>query len=465
MSLRYVLLLLTASCLTACATTEKYKTTECQGRTDSEACFEIADSKFSATKSYSVFEKSQFKGFIVAVDKSKYAKFIFPSNDEDVQRKLVLASETYFDFSSISALSSKRLQQRIDKTLHHQDENLFITGISAHGISSNLKIQIKDDCGNSRLTDSATYIQCSAQALDSLQNEISEMLRSQVDQPYTHILLHSTGWNNTASTSQQHYTELQITLENEAGKNFMPLFIGITWPSKWWAPVISVFNKKHDADELGLIWLNYLMNKTIPSAIKDANLSQPPKFVALGHSLGARAMATAAISQPYVNGATALTHPHLDSLILLQPAFSGSRFYIDPSKKSLGHFKYYDGIENSAPATTVTSSKFDKALPRAFWVDNFAGHIGGRNAHTRTCKKVKKERERVSTSSNRSWDSRYICQQQDDGTQNQWGELSRQDNRILLLRLDAKEKETAIVKNHSDVKNAKIAKVIWELIR
>ncbi len=458
MGLRYVLLLLTASCLSACVTTGK-------DRTDSEACFEIAGSKFSAAKSYSVFEKSQFKGFIVAVDKSKYAKFVFPSNDEGTQGKLVVADETYFDFSSTSDLSSKRLQQRIDKTLHHQDENLFITGISAHGIPSNLKIQIKDGCGNSRLTDSATYIQCSAQALDSLQNEISEILRSQIDEPYTHILLYSTGWNNTPSASQEHYTELQMTLEDEAGKNFRPLFIGITWPSKWKVPFFSLFNKKHDADELGLIWLNYLMNKTVPNAIKEANLSQPPKFVALGHSLGARAMATAAISQPYVNGASALTHPHLDSLILLQPAFSGSRFYIDPDKKSLGHFKYYEGIENYAPATIVTSSKFDKALPRAFWADNFAGHIGGRKAHTRTCKKVKKERGHVSSSSNSYWDSRYICQQQDDGTQSQWGELSRQDNRILLLRLDANKKKIAIVKNHSDVKNAKIAKVIWELIK
>ena len=454
--------------LSACAST-KVASSSPSGNDIASAA--ISNSNFSSQVTKTEVKNKNFNGFVVAMDKIKFAKFKLSSDkdDEQLNHQIVANGTTYFDFSSASSASSNRFKTRVKKTLFNQSENLFVTGIFANNTGTNYSVEMNSSCDES-LDAASAYISCSSKFLDELEGLITDALQGNRAAPYTHVILHSTGWNNIPENSIAHYQELQSNLKTASNDTIKPLFVGLTWPSEWEVPFISLFNKKNDSDEMGLIWLNYLMNKTLPNAIDQANLANPPKYVALGHSLGARAMATAAFSKSYLAGAS---ETNLDSLILLQPAFSGSRFYIDPDKKSLGHFKYYDGIEEFVPSITVTSSKYDKAVRLARWADNFTGHIGGGKAHTRTCKKVLAEKYDPSISNQKYWDSRYICQQQGDGTENQWGELSRQDDRILLLRLDTgekckgddEEKHAAIVCGHSDVKGSKMAKVVWGLIK
>lgn len=468
MKLSSIILFFGVMALSACAS---MKAIPSATKGDVIARAAITNSNFSSQATKTEILKKKFKGFIVAIDKVAFAKFKLDSDDykNNLAHQVQANDKTYFDFSKVTSASSERFQKRVRKTLFKQNENLFVTGVFANGTSQNISIEMTESCFED-LNLPSSYITCSANFLDELEGLVSNELRESYADPYTHVILHSTGWNNNPQNSIEHYQELQTSMAGLPSENIKPLFVGLTWPSEWEVPFISLFNKKNDSDEMGLIWLNYLMNKTLPNAIDQASLANPPKYVALGHSLGARAMATAAFSKSYLVGAS---ETNLDSLILLQPAFSGSRFYIDPDKKSLGHFKYYDGIERFVPSITVTSSKYDKAVRLARWVDNFTGHIGGGKAHTRTCKKVLTEKNAPSISNQKYWDSRYICQQQGDGTKDQWGELSRQDDRILLLRLDAgekckgedEEKHAAIVCGHSDVKGSKIAKVISRLIK
>lgn len=464
MKLSSIIFFLGAITLSACASTNIISSNDI-------AREKISNSNFSSQVTKTEVKNKNFNGFIVAMDKVDFAKFKLSSNKDDKQlnHQIIANEKNYFDFSTASEASSTRFKNRVRETLFDQKENLFVTGVFANNINQNFSLEMNSSCSES-LDKASAYISCSSKFLDNLEGQVTAALLENSSTPYTHVILHSTGWNNSPEDSIAHYQEFQNSLKASSSKTIKPLFVGLTWPSEWDVPFISLFNKKNDADEMGLIWLNYLMNKTLPDAINQANLSNPPKYVALGHSLGARAMATAAFSKPYLVGAS---EAKLDSLILLQPAFSGSRFYKDPDKRKLGHFKYYDGIEKFAPSIVVTSSKFDKAVRLARWADDFTGHIGGGKAHTRTCKKVLAEKKNTESRTVEYWDNRYICQQQGDGTESQWGELSRMDSRILLLRLDTgkkcpkgeKQEGDTIICDHSDVKNEKVAEVIWELIK
>lgn len=456
-------------CLPACTTMSSSSLISvCEARNDTQACNDLSVSNYSASNSHSAFSGSEFNGFIVAIDKSKHAKLKFTEDETGRINKDIISAndQIFFDFSSVSDAPSERFQSRVEKTLHEQSENLFVSGVSVYGEITTQIFEMSGDCGKNMLDTPTTYIRCSSEALDMLQNRITETLRNPEENPYSHVLLHSTGWNNLPDRSRKHYVKLQDEFSiirmnglTDSEKSFNPLFVGLTWPSKWDVPFISLFNKKNDADELGLIWLNYLMNKTIPNAIIAADLDDSPKFIAAGHSLGARAMATAAFSKPYLVESSTKNQPSLDSLILLQPAFSASRFYIDPYKHNLGHFRYYDGIENNSPVTIVTSSKYDKAVKLARWVDDFKGHMGGGKPHKDICKRVENE---ISEGADipKYWDNRFICRQQGDGSEDEWGELARKDGRVLFLRMDAGDKDKAFINKHTDVKNLHIAKLI-----
>jgi hypothetical protein len=170
------------------------------------------------------------------------------------------------------------------------------------------------------------------EALAEFGQEVDQrILREPAERQPTHLIVMSTGWNTLQVESIDNYqhwlSHLMQAARNDASRPFRPLVIGLTWPSEWplvstWlGPVVSVFNKENDADELGYVTANVLFHKIL-SQLK-AKHGLP--VVVIGHSFGGRAMVTAANSRALLFR-DASASPTTDLLLGLQPAFSIQRF-------------------------------------------------------------------------------------------------------------------------------------------
>ena len=92
-------------------------------------------------------------------------------------------------------------------------------------------------------------------------DNISDYIASEV-QDYSHIIFMSTGWNNDQYESLEFYSEWNeklINLGNKKGDKIRPFIIGISWASSWPTPLMDVFNKANDADELAITHINYFL--------------------------------------------------------------------------------------------------------------------------------------------------------------------------------------------------------------
>jgi len=201
--------------------------------------------------------------------------------------------------------------------------------------------------------------------------------------PYSHLLIMSMGWNNDQAESMRRYRIIAKNINDAAPETtFNPLIIGITWPSVWSsvtslipiktvAHVASYGNKANDADELGMTWMNWIINSAIPNSIVKASLAKPPKVVLLGHSLGARILGTALFSREHlIDGGIPNS---VDLFIGLQGAFSAHRFVEGDGREA--HL-YSDFRSLKKTSIALTSSKHDRANPIARFVTG-AAHVGG----------------------------------------------------------------------------------------
>lgn len=168
-------------------------------------------------------------------------------------------------------------------------------------------------------------------ALEELEHELDErILKEPAENKPTHVLLMSTGWNTLQEESLDNYRHWTSHLKHAAQDEthpFRPLVIGISWPSEWplvssWlGPVISVFNKEHDADEVGYVTANALVHKVLDNVKRKHKVP----VIVIGHSFGGRAMATALNSRSLLFRDMA-SQPTAALMLGLQPAFSIERF-------------------------------------------------------------------------------------------------------------------------------------------
>jgi len=226
----------------------------------------------------------------------------------------------------------------------------------------------------------------SVENINGIFNDISKLLtESKLNSiPYTHIFVMSMGWNNDQVESIRRYRKILEQIKEASTENtFHPLVIGITWPSVWssissskiykkFAHIISYPNKTNDADELGITWLNWIINQALPAAIEKADIDASPKVVLLGHSLGARLLGTALFSSKFLVAEHNPSYKHADMFIGLQGAFSARRFVENEGLE--GH--PYSDFNELTTQIVMTSSKTDKANPVAHKVTG-ASHIGG----------------------------------------------------------------------------------------
>ena len=239
----------------------------------------------------------------------------------------------------------------------------------------------KDPVSNPQGTlDPRGYYANGVLAFDSLRHSMAADLAKG---SYTHVLLFVMGWNTTQQEAIRNYNDIVgniFTAANEyqavrdpnqsAGSAFRPLVVGITWPSFWsnnWYNLLSYSTMAHDADELGVSWLNLLVNQVIPGALADAGSRAP--FVAIGHSFGGRALTRAAFSAPALVSIpdAAAVSSKAALVVALEGAVSINRFSPDAGIEG-GPYRGFGKLADTQ--IVLTASKWDHAVGGPiFWYD------------------------------------------------------------------------------------------------
>lgn len=463
-------ILLSYILLIGCAVTEEQHspiTTACDANSNSQMCEELLASRFYGVSIDRPDNKYSHDSFIVSFDKSEAARFALPDcqpNEDDSDFSgcnLVLSADHSFDFTLANSHPSDSYRSRLTKTLTGQSKNIFVSSISTNTSEFNFSI-VHDPCFEtlaSKSSQSNPLQRCTLVAFDRLKVALAQQMQSA---DYTHIIVYSTGWNTAPEQSVDRYAESLDAMKlasSSAGLEFKPLLIGITWPSNWRLPVLSYQNKANDADEIGQVWGGYLLNETVPSAISSAGIvgADRPIFVVIGHSFGARALATAISSGQFTSWPEKSMEVSLDHLILLQPAFSAARLYSDPKRTGGSHFRYYPGIEELAGSVIATSSGSDQAVLLAFWVNEFNGHLGSSFSWEAICGKGQDDGF-INSRRVRFWGNRFFCASDDQDDFLDAALSPAAEGRIKLLRLDD------LIPDHSKVFDDSVASVILPII-
>ncbi len=235
----------------------------------------------------------------------------------------------------------------------------------------------------------AAYVQ-SWEALKILKGELSKKIENAQQSEsggYTHILVGMMGWNTDQAEAIRNFNSVAKNMVLAAEKNgdaFRPLFIGLTWPSKWAAdwitPIVTLFsygNKADDADEVGFGWLGVLLHDTLRDLPGDVPI------VVLGHSFGARVSSMGVCMGPAITqDGKLIPRNTIDLLIGLQGAYSINRYERNKGKEGI----YYPGEDRScenAKHVVLTASKYDKAMDNKSYVP----FVGNNTTYKDYCKK------------------------------------------------------------------------------
>jgi len=367
-----------------------------------------------------------FPGYIVAIEKAPQELVggpkVSPSDNS------LISSTSYFDLEKPSLFDTKH---QINRFQEHDLKAMFISHIikndfmeiSGYGnknyITNNhcfvynaylsrylssvskadlTKINDWNPCpplenGLIQDTSSPTFYKSGNDALSSLKEYLNEDVKSGA---YSHILLIVMGWNTSQSEAIRNFNDITgniMAASQEQGitngesarepktKNnglFRPLVIGVTWPSYWSNSVGNVFsygNKANDADEIGLTWLNKLINETLKQS---TNNGQKLPVVVVGHSFGARAVTRALFSSPALEKGKQMVSSPVRLAVALQGAMSINRF--SPANSDEGApYRDYPELKNTH--IVLTASRYDKATGPVFWYEP-AGAI---NSYKKAC--------------------------------------------------------------------------------
>jgi hypothetical protein len=192
----------------------------------------------------------------------------------------------------------------------------------------------------------------------------------------THIVLYTLGWYSGQTEALRNVNSLHLALKRAYAaaypkEEFRPYPVVVTWPSHWRVGErlgLSYRNKAQDADELGAVAMNVLINQQLlPFAAKNGM-----RTIAIGHSFGARAISRGLFSGDMLVGGSA--KEKWDLFLGLQGAFSMNRFvdWRDADEGSPYLF-YRERVRN----IVLTWSSEDEANPIAFW----SRHAGGKKGH------------------------------------------------------------------------------------
>jgi hypothetical protein len=217
------------------------------------------------------------------------------------------------------------------------------------------------------------YVSKSWDVLSQLGDDISNNIEA--THP-THFVVYVMGWNTPQWEAIKNYRDLFGSLSAAAKEHpsneFRPVFIGITWPSTG-SPALPGADfgiKARDADEVGMIWGNILVNRVLA----DLKAKYRIPIVVVGHSFGARVSSRAVFSSPLIS-ADAIPHKNVDLLLGLQGAYSFQR-YIEGAGTEGSPYRDFSKMVGKA---VLTSSSFDQAITMAEHGDYYVGSIGTYN--------------------------------------------------------------------------------------
>jgi hypothetical protein len=239
----------------------------------------------------------------------------------------------------------------------------------------------------------------SFESLRKLKNAIGrDCMAAKKSRPISHVFVYAMGWQTPESEAIDNFNSLYGNLleaarHHDGFSEFNPLIVGISWPSvssegsfpnvlgMIWHAWAGYRTKADDADEVGMIWGNLLINDVLASLKKEHKF----KIVAIGHSFGARLITRAVFSGPAIANRIKLDSPVTDLVIGLEGAFATKRFASNTLGQTEGFFDprveggvYRNYISDCGKAVMVWSP-FDTATPQreAFGGENLIGGPAG----------------------------------------------------------------------------------------
>jgi hypothetical protein len=212
-------------------------------------------------------------------------------------------------------------------------------------------------------------------AIDLLKERLAEDVSTD---EYTHLVVAVMGLDTAQEEAIRNYKSLVSSIRREAGSDFKPLFIGVTWPSffanRWFDPLWEALAYPPIADRadiLGLSWLGVLLNEAIMP------LSDRLKVTVIAHSFGARAASMAVCVGPaLIRGNEAMierrSRGRIDNFIGMASAFSLARF-VEVDNLFYEHIYYRDYCP-TIERFVFTASSDDGAFTPVFWSDSAGDH-------------------------------------------------------------------------------------------
>ncbi|MDX1672513.1 MAG: hypothetical protein R3211_09235 [Balneolaceae bacterium] len=210
------------------------------------------------------------------------------------------------------------------------------------------------------------------------------------DNPFTHILVFSMGWNTDQYQAVNRINRITDSLtavsRNDPGTAFRPMVVALTWPSVWLkgseseairslGHISSYFNKANDADEIGYSIANKLIHQVILPKKQLEVRRTPLQVVLVGHSLGARLLSRAVFSRMLLDDGGDHPGQHVDLFVGLQPAFSANRF-IDGKGGEGSPYALFHQMNTAFAFTTSVHDRANQKAIIAFGSLNLGSELG-----------------------------------------------------------------------------------------
>jgi len=381
----------------------------------------------------------RFPGYLIGIEKSK-KKLIGIDIPRDPRLK----------FENLTGKNKEKIVKIFD-----HPKRTFISHIVRYDLSNSIVPRIKSEfCYNiyeKIIKDPTATIRAYGLSWKAMEDLSEELRKRFVVENFTHFFVFSMGWNTDQQEAIRNYNSLYGNLIEYAENNnmqgiFKPLFFGFSWPSSWKIPGISYFNKANDADEVGAVWINLLLNQVLLPLKKE----KFPRVVLVGHSFGARAITRAVFSKKLLFDAEFIPEQIPDLVIGLQGAFSINRF-INGKGNEGSPYKDYPKAANKF---VFTWSNSDTANPIANFVTG-ADNIGGKWGY---------EAVKDPPGSDNFW----MLSLKENGQFAENQALNESKNKIFLV--DASEvimygtyRKGGL--SHSDIYKSEIAEFMWQIIQ
>ncbi|SDH78034.1 hypothetical protein SAMN04487926_1082 [Paraburkholderia steynii] len=314
---------------------------------------------------------------------------------------------------------------------------------------------------------------------------------------YTHLLVLVMGWNTSQDEAIRNFNDIIGNIIEARNEDvdpvtkkvapFRPLVLGVTWPSYWsnsFTNLFSYANKADDADELGLSWLNVIVNRTIPVVLSQANVR--PNVILIGHSFGARAAMRALFSSPLLLPTPPVTDrpvSEVNLLVGLQGAVSINRFIPQRSHEG-APYRDFGKLMNTQVA--LTASRGDSATAFPLWYKPSGSYrtwesiCKSDSNDLKTifdCRRTDSKRKSVavpevsSPSTPATWIPPHLFQVCEDSDASEACNLKSSSENRKILYIDASDTVTMFNSPgsgggaHSDIYRLPMGQLLWKLIK